>query len=66
MEPCLLAMAQDRLTQKYHSDVNHWEMTLKRDRDGNIVEENVSRPSFPTDQDIFDLAAKLKNFVENK
>jgi hypothetical protein len=62
----LLLMAQDRLLQKYHSDINYWEISLKRDRDGNIVEQPVPRPAFPLDQEITFLAASLKNFVEEK
>lgn len=62
----LLAMAQDRLMQKYHSEVNLWETMLRRNTEGNIIEQSIPHPAFPTDQEISNLAAKLKNFVEDK
>lgn len=51
--------AEDRLLQKYYSDVSIWEAGKERG-------ENSSRPEFPTHEMILSEAEKIYDFVQTK
>ena len=51
--------AQDRLLQKYYSDVSIWEAGRERG-------ENSRRPAFPDHDEILSEAEKIYDFVQNK
>ena len=61
----VLAMAEERLKQQYFAAMNQWELGAKRDHTGNVIDTS-GMPTWPTDQQIIDLANSLKNFVDGK
>ena len=57
----LLQTAQERLTQRYHADMEQWREMKQMD-----PASNTPLPTFPSEEDIFLLAEKIKTFVEKK
>lgn len=51
--------SEDRLLQKYYSDVSIWEAGKERG-------ENSRRPTFPTHDEILSEAEKIYDFVQDK
>ena len=58
----LLMAAEQRLVQKYHADLEKAKLTAN---DSKYILSSFL-PKYPTDQEIFDLANAMKNFIENK
>lgn len=61
----MLNMAENRLKEQYHAAMNQWELKCRRDENGNAIDTS-GMPTWPTDQQIIDLANKLKDFVDSK
>jgi hypothetical protein len=57
----LLMTAENRLVQKYNAEMDQWHA---RNNSDNLIAGAL--PTFPTHQEIFDLANTMKVFVDTK
>jgi hypothetical protein len=58
----ILGMAKDMVSEDFHAKFQGWELTAKRDHDGQIV-TNVDMPEFPGLAHVLETAEKMYAFV---
>lgn len=59
----VLDMAKDIVFTEYHAKHGDWEMSVKKDKDGNIVHK-LDMPSYPGVQTVLAYAELLYGFVD--